>query len=356
MIRRLSILAVILGASAQVAATPPPQLKAPPGFKVEVYVDGVSDARSMALSPSGLLFVGTRKGNQVYAIDTNAPVKKARVIASGLESPNGVAFRDGHLYVAEISRLRVFENIETQLRGSQIRSTVLTDAYPTEAHHGWKFIRFGPDGALYVPVGAPCNVCERADPFASITRFDLKTKTFQVIARGVRNTVGFDWDSAGRLWFTDNGRDLMGDDTPPCEINRLDKDGSHFGFPYCHGRSVSDPQFGRNRKCAEFTAPQFELGAHVAPLGLRFYRGTSFPEKYRNGAFFAEHGSWNRSKKSGYRVSWFSEGSRPVTFLEGFLAGETTLGRPVDLEVLPDGSLLVSDDFGDRIWRVRYAP
>ncbi len=350
---RNALLAFAFVALSARAAVPTP--KAPPGFRVEVFAEKVDGARSLALSPGGWLFVGTRD-DRVYAIDTNAKERLVRVVAKGLEKPNGVAVKDGNLYVAEISRIRVFENIEAQLKGTEFRSSVLTDKYPTDGHHGWKFIRFGPDGGLYVPVGAPCNVCERPDPYASITRFDLKTKTFRVVARGVRNTVGFDWDANGKLWFTENGRDLMGDDVPPCEINRLDKEGAHFGFPACHGANVSDPRYGPRGKCADFVAPRYELQAHSAPLGLRFYRGSSFPEKYRKGAFFAEHGSWNRSKKVGYRVQFFSENSKPEVFLDGFLSGEKTLGRPVDVEFLSDGSMLVSDDYGDRIWRVRHAP
>jgi len=323
------------------------------GFKIESYVSGVANARSMTLSADGRwLFVGTRSEGRIYAIEI--ATKKVLTIAKDLKMPNGVAMRGEDLYVAEVSTIRVFKNVVKQLPSPT--STVVYNGYPTDTHHGWKHIAFGPDGKLYIPVGAPCNICEKSDPYASLTRLDVDTKKMEVVARGVRNSVGFDWDASGNLWFTDNGRDYMGDDLPPCEVNRLTKVGEHFGYPYCHGDGIPDTQFGK-KACAAFSKPQLKLGAHTAPLGLHFYRGTMFPAKYRRGFFVAEHGSWNRSTKAGYRV-FFSEVSSsgraqaPETLVEGFLEDQRTLGRPVAFAELPDGSLLISDDDSDQIWRL----
>jgi glucose/arabinose dehydrogenase len=277
-------------------------------------------------------------------------------VASGLDTPNGVAFHQGALYVAEISRILRFPGIEKSLANPP-RPEVVYDALPAERHHGWKFIAFGPDGMLYVPVGAPCNVCDREDPrFASITRMKPDGSGFEVFARGIRNTVGFDWHpKTGELWFTDNGRDMMGDDVPPDELDVAPRPGLHFGYPYCHG-SIPDPEFGRGRSCAKYAPPALELGAHVAALGMRFYRGTAFPPEYRGSVFIAEHGSWNRSRKVGYRVAWVRfENGKAVShrpFAEGWLQGQQEWGRPVDLLELTDGSLLVSDDEAGAVYRI----
>jgi glucose/arabinose dehydrogenase len=274
--------------------------------------------------------------------------------------PNGVAFREGSLYVAEVNRVLRFDSIENHL-ASPLEPVVVRGDFPTDRHHGWKFIRFGPDGKLYVPIGAPCNLCESADPrYASIMRMNPDGSDLEVFASGIRNTVGFDWQpDAGDLWFTDNGRDWLGDDAPPDELNLAPVKGMHFGYPYCHGDGISDPEFGEGHDCeTEFTRPARELGPHVAALGMRFYNGSMFPEKYRDQIFIAEHGSWNRSTPVGYRVTVVRlEGNRVTDyedFASGWLQGGEPWGRPVDVLVMPDGSLLVSDDFNDAIYRVSY--
>lgn len=338
-------------------------IKLPPGFSISVFAE-VDNARSMVLSPSGTLFIGNRNEDKVYAVkDTDGDHKadKRWVIASGLNMPNGVAFKDGDLYVAEVSRILRFKDIESKLSNPG-KPEVVYDKYPTETHHGWKYIAFGPDGKLYVPVGAPCNICESEDPvYASITRINTDGTGMEVYASGIRNTVGFTWHPQTKeLWFTDNGRDMMGDDIPPCEFNSAPKAGMHFGYPYCHGGTIKDPEFGDKRPCSDFTKPVQNLNAHVAPLGVKFYTGSMFPEQYKNQAFIAEHGSWNRTKKSGHLVSLVKiENGKSVgyeTFAEGWLnhATQEVWGRPVDILVMPDGSMLVSDDKAGIIYRIVY--
>jgi glucose/arabinose dehydrogenase len=331
------------------------RIQLPPGFRIELHAM-VPNARSLARGEQGTLFVGSRSGGAVHAVTREGRVLK---IAEGLTMPNGVAVRDGALYVAEVGRILRFDDIEKNLQ-SPPRPQVVYDRLPRDAHHGWKFIRFGPDGRLYVPVGAPCNVCDR-DGYALIGRLDVVSRTYEVFSRGVRNTVGFDWHPQTReLWFTDNGRDWLGDELPADELNRAPRAGMHFGFPHCHQGDLPDPEFGRGRSCGEFVPPVQNLGPHVAALGMRFYTGSIFPAEYRNQIFIAEHGSWNRSKKIGYRVSLVRiRDDRAVSyepFAQGWLQGESAWGRPVDLEVLPDGSLLVSDDHAGAIYRIRYAP
>ncbi|HXE81230.1 MAG TPA: sorbosone dehydrogenase family protein [Vicinamibacterales bacterium] len=339
------------------------RIRLPKGFSISVYADNVPNARSMVLSPKGILFVGSREDGGVRAVidrDKDYRADAVVAIAAGLRMPNGVAFRDGSLYVAEISRILRYDGIEDRLE-SPPEPVVVRDDLPTERHHGWKFIAFGPDGWLYVPIGAPCNICESKDPrFASITRMRPDGREHEVYVHGVRNSVGFDWHPETKaLWFTDNGRDELGDDVPPDELNMATEKGQHFGYPYCHGGTISDPEFGAKRPCSEFRPPVQRLGAHVASLGMRFYTGTMFPAEYRNQIFIAEHGSWNRSRKVGYRVSLVRlEGDRAVSyepFAEGWLQGEEEWGRPVDVLVMPDGSLLVSDDRAGAIYRITYA-
>jgi glucose/arabinose dehydrogenase len=338
------------------------RVKLPPGFQISIYASGIKDARSMTLSPNGTVFVGSRSAGNVYAVvDRNTDGKADEVItlARGLNSPNGVAFRDGALYVAEINRVLRFDAIEQRLTSSS-QPAVVNDTFPTDSHHGWKFIRFGPDGLLYVPVGAPCNICQRdPDRYAVIMRLRADGTSLEVFARGVRNTVGFDWHPKTReLWFTDNGRDWLGDDSPPDELNRAPQPGMHFGFPYCHGGSIADPEFGSKRPCSEFTPPVQNLAPHVAALGMRFYTGTMFPEAYRQQIFIAEHGSWNRTTPIGYRVMLVRlDDHRALSyepFAEGWLHEGRAWGRPVDVLVMPDGSLLVSDDRADVIYRITY--
>jgi YD repeat-containing protein len=336
----------------------------PPGFQVTVFAPDVPNARQMAAGPPGVVFVGSRSAGAVYAVvdrDGDHRADDVHVLARGLTMPSGVAFRDGTLFVAEVSRVLRFPDVARDLARPR-RPEVLTAAFPSDTHHGWKFIAFGPDGRLWVPVGAPCNVCEPPGPLhATITRLDPATGRPEVMARGVRNSVGFDFHpETGEVWFTDNGRDWLGDDQPPDELNRLARPGEHFGFPYCHGFAIADPDFNRGRPCGQFTAPARLLGPHVAALGMRFYTGRMFPEKYRGGIFIAEHGSWNRSTPIGYRVSFVKvEDGRAVSyevFAEGWLKGGVAAGRPADVLVMPDGSLLVSDDKAGRIYRVTYDP
>lgn len=331
----------------------------PEGFAIEVYADGVDNARSLTLGDKGTIFVSTRRDGSIYALvprDDAAPERI--VLAEDLKTPNGIAYHRGDLYVAEMSRILRFPDIESRLR-DDFDPEVVYDALPSESHHGWRYIDFGPDGRLYVSVGAPCNVCER-DGFALIGSMTPEGEDWRVVARGVRNSVGFAWHpETGELWFTDNGRDMMGDDRPPGELNRLTRAGQHFGFPYCHGGDVADPEFGEQRDCAEFRAPAQKLGPHVAPLGMLFYTGDMFPAAYRNQVFIAEHGSWNRSKKIGYRITLVrlegGEGKSYEPFASGWLHGdEQVAGRPVDLLELPDGSLLVSDDLEGRLYRITY--
>jgi len=340
--------AAAVQASAQVQLE---KIQLPPGFRIELYAT-VPNARSLALGAKGTLFVGGRSGGAVHAV---SPDRKVTKIADGLSMPNGVAFRDGTLYIAEVSRIHRIENVET----APAKRELVYDKLPGDVHHGWKFIRFGPDGRLYIPIGAPCNICDR-DGYALIGSLDLKTKAFEVHSKGVRNSVGFDWHPVTReLWFTDNGRDWLGDELPADELNRAPRAGMHFGFPHCHQGDLPDPEFGRNRRCPEFEAPAQKLGPHVAALGMRFYTGAMFPAEYRNQIFIAEHGSWNRSKKSGYRVSLVRiDSSGKIksyeTFAQGWLQGESAWGRPVDLEILPDGSLALSDDSAGVIYRISY--
>jgi glucose/arabinose dehydrogenase len=334
----------------------------PEGFTIRWFAADVPGARSLALGSSGTIFVGTRRPGRVYAVqDTDGDFRADRVhiIAQGLRSPNGVAFRDGDLYVAEISQVLRFENIEDRLDDPPQPVTIRHDL-PTDGHHGWKFIRFGPDAKLYVPVGAPCNVCEREDPrYASILRMDPDGSGLEVFASGVRNTVGFDWHPGSKvLWFTDNGRDWLGDEAPPDELNRAPEPGLHFGFPYCHGGEILDPEHGSERTCDEFVRPAQRLGPHVAALGMRFYTGANFPEAYRGDVFIAEHGSWNRSVPIGYRLTRVRiDGSKATgyeVFAEGWVRDGDVRGRPVDLLLLPDGSILVSDDHAGAIYRISY--
>ena len=340
------------------------KIKLPDGFKIELYAKGIKNARSLSLSPEGTVFVGTRNKGNVYAIrdkDGDFVAEEQYTLDKDLNMPNGVAVRDGSLYVAEVSRILRYDNIEKQLANPP-EPVVVYDEYPTSTHHGWKYISFGPDGKLYIPVGAPCNICESKNPiYNSITRINADGTGMEIVQEGVRNTVGFTWHPETKeLWFTDNGRDWMGDDTPACELNHAPKDNMHFGYPYCHQGDVPDPDFGKERACSEFTPPAQNLGAHVAPLGVEFYTGKQFPAKYKNHLIIAEHGSWNREKKSGYRLMLVKlEGNKAVSyepFAEGWLDHESqeVWGRPVDLEFLPDGSMLVSDDYADVIYRISY--
>ncbi len=357
---------------ARVASTLPPTpdvraalpyaITLPPGFHIHYYAQTVPGARSLTLSPSGTVFVGTRDAGKVYALlDDNRDgiAEQVKTIAQGLDTPNGVAFHDGALYVAEVSRILRFDDIEARLDNPPA-PVVVYDGYPADAWHGWKILRVGPDDHLYVPVGAPCNVCRPDDEiYGTITRLALDGSSRQIAARGVRNSVGLDWDpQTQELWFTDNGRDDLGDDLPPDELNHAPQPGLHFGFPYCHAGVFPDPEFGSLHACDEFTPPAMSLGPHVAALGMRFYTGDAFPAAYRNQIFIAEHGSWNRSVPIGYRISLVrlqdGQAASYEVFAEGWLQDSAVQGRPVDVLVLADGSLLVSDDLAGAVYRITY--
>jgi len=338
------------------------KVKLPAGFKIGVYVE-VDKVRSMCVSPGGTLFAGTRGGDEVVAItDENhdGRADKMYVVASGLNSPNGVAFKDGNLFIGAISTIYRLDSIESRLNNPPMPVPVY-NKYPADEHHGQKFIAFGPDGKLYVPIGAPCNICEPAIPYASLTRINADGTGFEIFAKGIRNTVGFAWHPETKeLWFTDNGRDNLGDDIPADELNNAPRAGMNFGYPYCHQGDIPDPEFGKEKKCREYTPPVKRLGAHVASLGMRFYTGSMFPVEYKNAIFIAEHGSWNRSIPVGYRVVVAKTDaggklSDPVPFAEGWLQNQKDVnGRPVDVQVLDDGSLLVSDDYKGVVYRITY--
>ncbi len=339
------------------------KIKLPPGFSISVYAE-VPNARSMTVSPSGILYVGNRDGNKVYAVtDENQDGKADKVytVASGLHVPNGVAFKNGSLYIATISSILRIDNIEANLNKAP-KPVVVYDKYPKDEHHGWKFIAFGPDGKLYVPVGAPCNICESNNPvYASITRMNADGTGMEVIASGIRNSVGFSWHpSNGQLWFTENGRDNLGNDVPGDELNTAPKTGMHFGYPYCHQGNIPDPEFGKNKNCSDYTPPVQVLDPHVAALGMRFYTAGNFPAEYKNQIFIAEHGSWNRTTPLGYRVTLvkLDAGGKAISysnFAEGWLQSDgKVLGRPVDVQVMPDGAMLVSDDYSGVIYRIIY--
>ena len=338
------------------------KIKLPHGFAISVYAE-VSNARSLCLSPNGTLFVGNRNGNKVYAVvdeNKDGVADKVYTIAKELNSPNGVAFKDGSLYVACISTILKIDSIESHLSNPP-QPKVVYDQYPTDGHHGWKFIAFGPDGKLYVPVGAPCNICEEKNPvYASITRINTDGSGMEVFASGIRNTVGFDWHPVTKeLWFTENGRDNMGDNVPEDELNRAPQKGMHFGFPYCHQGNILDPEFGKGKNCSDYVAPVKTLGPHVAALGMRFYTGDMFPADYKNAIFIAKHGSWNRSIPIGYDVTVAKLNGNDIasytTFAEGWLRPDhSVIGRPVDVLQMPDGALLVSDDFNGAVYRIVY--
>lgn len=364
----LCLMAAALGSLA--GAPPMERLKVPPGFRIEVLTDQVPGARGLALGDfaggKGVVYVGSRSEGKVYGVEVDgARASRVHVLASGLEQPVGVAYRNGSLFVSALSRIVALDEVARRLTDPPA-PRVVTERFPTERHHGWKFIAFGPDGWLYVPVGAPCNICE-PDPerYANIQRMRPDGSAVEVVARGVRNTVGFDWHPAdGRLWFTDNGRDMLGDDLPSDELNRVARPGDHFGYPYCHQGDLPDPDFGHKQRCEAFVPPVARLGAHVAALGMRFYTGSMFPAAYRNNVFIAEHGSWNRSRKSGYRVvrvevDAAGGSARQTVFAEGWLqldglGRERVLGRPADVLVMPDGALLISDDLAGVIYRVSH--
>lgn len=357
-----ALLGLGLGLAWQALAGPLPleQLRLPPGFSISLYAYPVPDARSMTLGADGTLFVATRKAGRLYAVRDRRGDGQAdaiETIATGLNMPNGIAFHQGDLYVAENHRLMVYRDAEAGLPALP-SPEIIRDDLPRERHHGWRYLAIGPDARLYLSIGAPCNVCDEPG-FAEIRSMKLDGTDQRVEASGVRNSIGFDWHPAsGKLWFSDNGRDWLGDDAPPDELNRLDERGQHFGFPYCHGGDLPDPEFGAGKDCRDYQAPARCLQAHVAPLGIHFIRGSSLPAQYRQQLLVAEHGSWNRSSKVGYRVALAVLDGDQVSgyrdFISGWLQGERAWGRPVAVLELPGGDLLVSDDGAGAIYRVRY--
>ena len=372
MLRSLFAVAISLcligGGAAAAQEIPLGKITLQPGFSIAVYAPDVPNARSMALSPTGILFVSTRQTGDVYAVldrDQDQRADEVITIARGLNTPNGVALRDGSLFVAELNRILRYDDIEARLENPP-EPVVVYDELPSERMHGWKFIRFGPDGKLYVPVGAPCNICDRTgedERFSTITRMNPDGGEHEVFAHGVRNSVGFDWHPVtGELWFSSNGRDRLGDDIPGDTLNHAPEIGMHFGYPFCHQGDIPDPEFGEQRACDEFTPPARTLGPHVASLGMRFYDGSMFPDQYRNQIFIAEHGSWNRSPASGhtgYRITLATLDGNRVTdysvFAEGWLDPDNSAwGRPTDVQVMPDGALLVTDDRVGAIYRITY--
>jgi glucose/arabinose dehydrogenase len=334
-----------------------PQLAVPGGFKVEVFASGVLDARGLRQGAKGTVFVSSLfVAGKIYAITADGTVK---TIASDLMLPNGIEFRDGALYVATPKEILRYDDIEAKL-DSPPQPVKIYDKLPGDIPHGWKFIKFGPDGKLYVPVGAPCNICDPSEDYSIIFKINADGSGRELVARGVRNTVGFDFDpKTGDLWFTDNQRDWLSEDMPLDELNRVSQSGKqHFGFPYCHSGMMVDPEYGWGHSCADYTAPAAVLGPHAAPLGMRFYTGTMFPEKYRNAIFIARHGPWNRTQKYADVAVAFLDVDGNVSsvepFLTGFIKDNGYLGRPADVMVMDDGSLLVSDDHNGAIYRITY--
>ncbi|MGO4891235.1 PQQ-dependent sugar dehydrogenase [Flavobacterium sp. W21_SRS_FM6] len=355
--------------SAAQTSLPIEKLTLPEGYHISIFANEVKNARQMAISESGIVFVGSREAGVVHAVidsDKDGVADRVINIAQNLNMPSGLAIRDGDLYVAEVDRILKYTDIEAHYTHLPAPEVVVS-GLPTEKHHGWKYIDFGPDGWLYVPIGAPCNICETTgtarfdDPrFASILRFNLSTGEKQWVAKGVRNSVGFDWHpQTQQFWFSDNGRDMLGDDIPPCEINAVETLGEHFGYPYFHGGSIADPEFGENKNMADYTVPKLNLMAHVAPLGVHFYAGSMFENTMNNRLFVAEHGSWNRTQKSGYRVMMASVKAGQVIAYEPFVQGwlnddNTAWGRPAAITTMADGSMLIADDFANVIYRVTY--
>lgn len=343
------------------AELPLDKIELPPGFQIEIYAQDVDNARQMARADGGTIFAGSRSEGKVWALtdaDGDQRAETVRLIDKGLNMPSGIEFRDGSLYVGAVERILRYDNIEALLDHPPA-PVVVTGVLPDKAHHGWKYLRFGPDGKLYIPVGVPCNICDEAG-FGEIRRMNPDGSGMEVYASGVRNSVGLAFHPQnGQLWFTDNGRDMLGDDLPADELNHAPRQGMHFGFPYCHQGDLLDEEFGKGRDCAEYTPPVAKLDPHGAPLGLAFYTGDMFPAEYKNRLFITQHGSWNRTEKIGYRILVLEvqPDGRVVdnkVFAAGWLQGQEVWGRPNDVMVMPDGALLVSDDLAGVIYRISY--
>jgi glucose/arabinose dehydrogenase len=337
------------------------QIQLPPGFEIHLYAKDVKNARQLALGDHGTVFAGSRKAGLVHAVvdrDGDHFAERVYLIDEDLQMPSGVEFRFGSLYVGSLNRILRYDDIESWLDRPP-EPDIVSDGFPDKTHHGWKYLRFGPDSLLYVPVGAPCNICDEPG-FAQIRRIFADGSGDEVFAQGVRNSVGLTFHpDTGKLWFTDNGRDLMGEDLPGDELNYAPEAGMNFGYPWCHQGDTLDPEFGKGKSCADYTAPALVLGAHVAALGLTFYTGGMFPESYVNQLFIAQHGSWNRTEKSGYNillVKFDDDGNvtGSEVFASGWLQGQDNWGRPNDVLQMPDGSLLISDDQAGAIYRITW--
>jgi glucose/arabinose dehydrogenase len=339
---------------------PVDQLRVPSGFKIEVYASGMPNARSMRQGDKGTVFVGSRLTKNVYAVSDKGDHREVKVLYNDLYRPNGMAYKDGTLYIAELSQVSKVPDIENHLDNPP-KPTVIYNDLPKDEAHGWKFIGIGPDNKLYVPIGQPCNNCLPPPTHGQIRRINLDGSGAEVVARGVRNTVGFDWrPGTGQLYFTDNGRDWLSEDKPEDELNRVSQVGEHFGSPYCYEGDIPDQEFGWGHSCSEFTPPVAKMGPHSASLGMRFYTGSMFPPQYRNQIFVARHGSWNRSNKFGgdvvvVRLNEDGTVYSVEPFLTGFIVNNNYIGRPVDVLVAKDGALLVSDDWNGAIYRISYA-
>lgn len=339
---------------------PTPKLWVPPGFKVETFASDILDARMMREGDKGTIFVSSLfVANKVYALTPKAGGgREVKTILDHTPLPNGIEIYKGALYVATAKQILRFDDIENRLDAPG-KPTIVYDGFPKASPHSWKILKVGPDGKLYVPVNAPCNVCEPDADHARIFRMNLDGTGLETVARGIRTSVGMDFDPlTGDLWFTDNQRDWLSEDMPSDELNHVSKIGQHFGFPYCHSGIMTDPEFGWGRSCDEFVRPEALLGPHTAPLGMRFYTGSMFPERYRNAIFIARHGPWNRTRKDADVVVVLRDARGRITsvepFLEGFVQDNEYVGRPVDVHVMKDGSLLVSDDHNGAIYRISY--
>ena len=337
------------------------KLKAPKGFKIELYAAGVGNARTLRQGDKGTVFVGSRLLDKVYAIVDRGGKREVKPIYSGLYRPNGLAFKDGVLYIAELSRISKVEKIEDNLHNPP-KPVVIYDDLPKDEAHGWKFLTIGPDNKLYFQVGAPCNICMPSPAHAQIRRINLDGSGAEVVARGIRQIVGMDFSPITKqLYFTENSRDWLSEDIPEEKLNRLTQPGKdNFGYPYCHQGNIADQEFGWGHSCDEFTKPIALLGPHTAALGMRFYTGNTFPSEYRNAIFIARHGSWNRTKKIGgdIVVAKLSEDGAVKSiepFITGFIENNNYVGRPADVEFVKDGSMLISDDFNGAVYRVTYS-
>jgi glucose/arabinose dehydrogenase len=340
------------------AQIPIGKIKLPQGFTASVWADGMHNARQMAWGSKGTLFVGTRVAGNVYAVVDRGGRREVKVIAKGLTQPNGVAYKDGTLWVATIPALLRYDNIEANLDNPPAPKVVYE--FPKEAHHNWRFLEWGPRQAkLYFNMGAPCNICMPPDTHANISRINSDGTGFEYVAHGVRNSVGADFHPVTKeLYFTNHGRDWAGDDVPNDTLHHAPKPGLHFGYPYCHQGDIVDPDFGQGRSCSEFAPPLLKLGPHVAPVGIRFYTGSMFPERYKHVAFIALKGSWNRTQKTGYQVVTVNikpgVPPRAEPFVDGCHEGNTVHCRPTYIEWMPDGSMLLSDDYHGAIYRIAY--